>query len=979
MSQVISISRNSHSSIGFTALYAVLERYQQQIHHLEPGVGGSAITKQEQYLKQSIPFGLRSFLRLHNGATLFYGDLYIRSILELAPASRNQSNIILFAQMEYEVWAYTFDHQGHPIFGLWQDERFIPLYQSFEDWLMSSVTLLDTGPFENYWEKRQELHPENALFQVFEIEMLLVNGAYEEVLPKLGNLVNQHPTPRHLIHLAHCLYELQKSDWEYFYTQAVQNLCFPLPYLSYVPDNMELWRVAHQHMRDLPIWKKALEELWEKQVSKTKNAFNLQLLEQMTLLYWDILRNEQDLTDEPSKYPLKDFYISVRQCFVDWEVSFEPVQLTLAWIDHLIFQAQHNQAEETIFGLQLRHPEISDLCELRLARIVVHREEPWGLHILFDLEESTDDVNIQAECWLLAAQYCLESEALERAVDYLTEATAHIERLENQRLHTQLWLLKARLAHHEQKLGVAIECIENAKMHNADLENFWLSGKILDFEGNLYHTMKQIDTANKRFEAAFKAFQKWQCKLEMAQTLMHWGRSIQDKTYFVEARKLYKSLQVAIGVAVTENTLADHSWKWYLEEATTLFDQRMRAQRAIGMGMRRIADCPERRLYGIQVAVADSPEAILEMLSTELDHVVQLLNGAEVSVSHEAYPRLVACLELIANHPSYRSTELLLDLLTRQTVSGLVRDALCQILSRVRNISIITEMMQIMPKEGTANIGLMVEILGLRREVSALKIIASILSKSTDVSVQKDCILALGRLGDASAIPLVEQWDEVEGLEEVTSLALLLLGEHDALAKQAQALAGGELGGCVHLGHIIGRYGGPRYLLLLFSLAKSDLPIRISAIHGIGYLGDPRAIPLLIELTGFRDREIAEAASASLELLTGHFEDTEEYLLRARWQSWYEENQGAFEVGSRYRQGMMMTPMVLIDQLADDDRLVRMTAYDELVISTGVNLPFDVDGTWRLQKAHIQAWKSWWSINQFRYNPGEWLYQGQVC
>ena len=128
-------------------------------------------------------------------------------------------------------------------------------------------------------------------------------------------------------------------------------------------------------------------------------------------------------------------------------------------------------------------------------------------------------------------------------------------------------------------------------------------------------------------------------------------------------------------------------------------------------------------------------------------------------------------------------------------------------------------------------------------------------------------------------------------------------------------------------------------------------------------------------MTGLRDRNKATAASYALELITGHHENTEEYLLRARWQSWLEEH-NKWVPNVRYRNGRPMSPSQLIEDLEHDDRLVRSSAYDELVITTGVHLAFDVDGSWRTQKAQIAAWKSWWKENQSTYPIGRWVLHG---
>ena len=74
--------------------------------------------------------------------------------------------------------------------------------------------------------------------------------------------------------------------------------------------------------------------------------------------------------------------------------------------------------------------------------------------------------------------------------------------------------------------------------------------------------------------------------------------------------------------------------------------------------------------------------------------------------------------------------------------------------------------------------------------------------------------------------------------------------------------------------------------------------------------------------------------------------------------------------------GQPMSPAQLIEDLEHDDRLVRSSAYDELVIVTGVHQFFDVDGSWRVQKAQISTWKSWWEEHKATYPVGRWVLHG---
>ena len=280
---------------------------------------------------------------------------------------------------------------------------------------------------------------------------------------------------------------------------------------------------------------------------------------------------------------------------------------------------------------------------------------------------------------------------------------------------------------------------------------------------------------------------------------------------------------------------------------------------------------------------------------------------------------------------------------------------------------------------GTIQAGRLVSIeaLGWRKEKEAIPLLLQIIEGEGSSAVKKAAIVALGRIGERTVVDRLLQYLDNPVIAEQAAVALLLLGEWQGLDKQAQALAIGDRGSSLTLGHVVGRYGGASYLLLLLNSAQSKEPVSISAVHGLGYLGDARVIPRLIEFTGSRNIPFAHAASQALELITGHYESLDEYLLRARWQEWWDENNHRFSNGIRYRYGKLMSPEILIERLAHDDLLVRIACYDELVIYTGVDLPFDAEGPWRSQVLQRNEWSHWWDENKALFPAGKWLFHGE--
>jgi hypothetical protein len=121
---------------------------------------------------------------------------------------------------------------------------------------------------------------------------------------------------------------------------------------------------------------------------------------------------------------------------------------------------------------------------------------------------------------------------------------------------------------------------------------------------------------------------------------------------------------------------------------------------------------------------------------------------------------------------------------------------------------------------------------------------------------------------------------------------------------------------------------------------------------------------------------VAEVASGALQILTGHVEDPEEQGLSRRWTQWWEQHGDDMRPGVRHRDGKVFNHALLLSRMDHDDPWVRRTAYDELVITTGSELPFDLDGPWRVQRAHLRAWAAWWTGAKGKFVPGRWYLDG---
>jgi HEAT repeat protein len=270
------------------------------------------------------------------------------------------------------------------------------------------------------------------------------------------------------------------------------------------------------------------------------------------------------------------------------------------------------------------------------------------------------------------------------------------------------------------------------------------------------------------------------------------------------------------------------------------------------------------------------------------------------------------------------------------------------------------------------------EVLGWRREQAATPRLIQLARDERAKGVQRAAIMALGRVGSEEAIDDIAQALDVPELGESASVALLLLGDRRGVNYHAQLLGRGDTTRGASPGEIVGRYGDPSFLLLLKGAVARDEEVARGALTGLGYLGDPRAAELLVDSTARPEARVAAVASSALEILTGHHEPPEVPDLRHRWKRAWSDMEKAFIPGVRYRYGRKLDPGVLIERLGADELLTRRSAYDELVITTGVQLPFDADGVWRLQVHHRLAWEQWWLEHRGDYQAGTWTFHGDV-
>jgi uncharacterized protein (TIGR02270 family) len=98
------------------------------------------------------------------------------------------------------------------------------------------------------------------------------------------------------------------------------------------------------------------------------------------------------------------------------------------------------------------------------------------------------------------------------------------------------------------------------------------------------------------------------------------------------------------------------------------------------------------------------------------------------------------------------------------------------------------------------------------------------------------------------------------------------------------------------------------------------------------------------------------------------------------WQKWWTENRRRFDPNIRYRHGKPYSPACLLETLESEHsrHQVRQLAYEELVIRYSVDFPFETDMFVTQQKQALAQYADWIKANSNRFREGEWYFSGQL-
>jgi HEAT repeat protein/predicted negative regulator of RcsB-dependent stress response len=969
----------SPASDGFPFLTELLSKYRRDVHQLKDPPAQDLALQVSERLGIRLPSGLGHFLSIWNGAILFRGALTLRPLENLVAASPRFSQLILFADgpKEGDQWAFSPDGGDGYVFGSANGGTFIPMHSSFSAWLQSTLQIVDRG-IQGVDEQLQLRLQTDRNGYLLHAAATAASAAGDENLAVelVREAVGLCPSwPRAWSFLGDCLHGSEPTASAEAHLNALSRCRFPGPHPAFFPDSAPFMRLLPSLPPDLPGFAEELGELWKHRAEDVCSPSGLRLLETVVVA---LSAETCARGDREASHELLSSFFQRKASFTETSLC---ARACLAMADVQIDLGLHDEAEKVLRPLLSGGSCWMSAANLRIGRIAVIRQEPWADEILKEaMEGSPDDHALIAEGWVLRGESHLRLGYVDKAMEAFNEAKELAHGQGFAALEGRAMLGLGDVAKCNQRIGSAEHMYQAASDKAVESKNEELHCRTMLRKGDLLCAVGEHEKGYSNFLLAADCFRMMGLPIREGWARLRMGR-LGDRPAALYARDLFRTMDFAAGVAVADSVLGEPvaSLGWHLERAQEHARRRARAQRAVPPLRRRDADRPERRLGGHRMAISSCSEEIVDALAKEMRVAERDLTMASVLPSNHKYARYVAAADLLSAHRSFKAAGLLLQLVERARPGAPTHYALLGALSRSRNMALVDGILKLLEVgENSVGVAMAAEVMGWRRQRESVPLLLRRLRRGQNINVRRAAVVALGRIGDPSAVEALLPCIEEPELTEQAAVALLLLGEWKGLDEQAQALAHQKPNASQTLGEIVGRYGGPSYLLLLLRAADFEGSQALGAILGLGYLGDPRVVPRLIEYTASRNTSLSHAASQALETLTGHYESIEESLLRVRWLDWWEQNQGAFQAGQRYRHGELMTSKLLIDRMGHDDPLVRRTCYDELVISTGVRLPSDVDGPWRVQCAHRRSWSRWWKKNGSAQPRGAWLFHGEV-
>lgn len=975
-------------SATFAPLDRVVAKYRSDVNQLLGAAPPEAITALEGHLDRRLPPGLRQFLARHNGGALLRGSLRIRSTSSMARASEEAPQVVLFADGPGDTrWAWAAEPHGRFVFGSWDGQRLEAQHTTFAGWLAACVVVIETRVVSasDLEELRLEADPDDVVQLVRAGGRLLAQGNPEEAERMLRRATSLDPAHvRAWQFLGDALAIGDRSAARGAWLRAFRKTALPQSWPGAPCLDPEVLRSLSLAFSTPEQWEEELRRFLSERVEDVTSE------EAAALVAAAARELARSLVHRGRRREGREVLVDLLSRFHGFTCSQTPWALLLDLARLEVGLGHHDEAEALLRRLRRDGPpELQGQGLVLLARVAVTRQEPWAEDILDEAEGSGGSGSLD-EVDALQVQLL----RIERAVrhDRTPEARKRLEVAQKaaRRIGVRRWEAAVTFAEAEvlrlEKRAQASECYRRvqALLEQRDPELRYRAELRL---GDLAREAGDRASAERHYRVGIEGFARFELPVREAWGLVRVARlaleARQDPSPWLEpARERFVAADLAAGVAVVDSLRGDPgaSLPWHLERAAAQARARHDAQRSRPPWTRADADRPERRLGAHRIAIAACGEAVVDALAAEMGACVRATQSGRGRPKDPAVLRYVAAVDLLSGHRSYSAARVLLHHLLQQAVEGPAFRALQGAIARSPNAALVDGLLRCIerPQEYPGHaVAAAAELLGLRREPAAVRPLTRLTEPRQRPLGRRAGVVALGRIGNRHAVDAILACVEEPALAEAAALALLMLGDRRGIDFHGRALLERRTDLQGHPGELVGRYGGPDHLLLLINAADGSDDRALGALQGLGLMGDPRGVPALLKALHQRDRRVVEVAAGALEILTGHAEDPDTPGARNRWHAWWEANTGRFKEGVRHRGGKVFECGHLVDRMEHPDAWTRRTAYDELVITSGHTLPFDADGPWRVQQAHVRAWRRWWASAKDRFVAGRWYLDGR--
>ena len=975
------------SASAFPVLARVLQKYRADVHQLAPAATADALGALEVHLGRRVPVGLRDFLSQHNGAALFRGALNLRSTSEISPASPQAEGVFVFADGPGEArWAFARLHDARHAFGLWHEGRLDPMHSTFRGWLNATIEVLDarvTRP-EDVDAIRLEADPEDPYQLVAAAQRAMHAGRPEDARPLLDRATRADPgNPQAWQRLGDALAASDRTAARRAWLTALQQARVPIPWPGAPCLDADVLPALARSVPDVDAWERELERFLQERVAEVRLEVELSLVVAAALALSD------SLVRRGRRRQARDVLVDLLGRSTLFRIGRTPWDATLRLAELEVDLGLHDDAESRIRLLRREGPkELQGPAGAIIGRLAVLREEPWAEEILDEALAATTDDDGRVSVVLTRAERALRQGRTEEAATWIDRARKLGERGAPRMLRAHTALLEGDLARQGKDAEAALSAYRRALDLLAHRPADELRSRVELRLGDLAAHAGRTDEAATHYARAARGFAEVELPVREAWALLRLARVTGNTQQLIPAaRERFQAADLAAGVAVADAMARQPSFSldWHIERTTEHARARTDAQRSRPPWTRADAERPERRIGAHRVAIAACGDDVVAALGQELDACARAIRAARGSPLDPPVLRYTAAVDLLAAHRSYAASQVLLRHLVDGVVDGPARRALTGAIARSPNAALVEGLLRCVERPGSLlpqAVAAAAEVLGLRREREAAAPLGHLAGPGLNPSIRRAAIVALGRIGLRDQVNAILPSLEEPTLAEKAALALLMLGDTRGVDFHVQALTEGRRDLSGHPGEIIGRYGSPHQLPVLMAAASAgEDDTALGALHGLGIMGDPRAVPALLRALDPRERNYTpnrgNTAAAALVLLTGHDEAPDDGSLHKRWVAWWEHNAANYPEGVRHRDGRLCDPGLFLERMRDADSWTRRTAYDELVITTGQSLPFDSDGPWRTQVAHLGAWQRWWARAAANMPAGHWYLDGR--